>query len=196
MEHLDFILTALKDRNVASVAPTSFLSVRSICKRIDRSKPIVLVEYGPGTGAFTRHLKKRLHPDSVIIAIELNTQFADRLSRFALEKRRTGAKLTVVQGNAKDVREILRQNGRESADYVVSGIPFSFLSDQDKTEIVKQTFNVLSPNGLFLVYQVTFKMSDYLQKQFPHVRETKEIFNLPPLCVMEARKPALTAAIR
>ena len=196
MEHLDFILTALKDKNVASVAPTSFVSVRSICKKIDRTRPVVVVEYGPGTGAFTRHLKKRLHPDSLIIAIELNKKFADRVARFANVKRRSGAKLNVVHGNAKEVGDILRQFGQRSADYVISGIPFSFLSEKDKTEIVTRTFEVLANDGLFLVYQISFKMSDYLERSFPHVKETKELFNIPPLCVMEASKTAISAIAR
>ena len=59
----------MTDKNVASVARTSKKTVERICRAINFDKDIVLVEYGPGSGAFTKYLLSRMSLDSKLIAI-------------------------------------------------------------------------------------------------------------------------------
>ena len=47
---------------------------------IDWNSVEVALEYGPGTGAITGHIIKRLNPDNRLLAIELSPQFAHLLT--------------------------------------------------------------------------------------------------------------------
>jgi phospholipid N-methyltransferase len=75
---------------------------------------------------------------------------------------------------------------------VISGIPFSFLSDNMKDRILRNSFTALRPGGKFLAYQTFYQSNNhlktYLDRIFPFVRVEYEMLNLPPLRIYEARK--------
>jgi phospholipid N-methyltransferase len=189
MDPFRLLLAAIRDKNVASVASTSFTSVRQICKAVDWRRPMTFVEYGPGTGAFTKFLLKRLHPDSTLLAIERNRKLATRLRRFSRRRPRRTPRLIVVWDDARNVQQILQNHGCGLAEYVLSGIPFSFIPLDAKREIIQRTYDVLAPGGMLLVYQITFHVRPYLQEVFGAIRSSRALLNVPPLCVMTARKP-------
>lgn len=188
MEHIRFLTAAMKDRKVGALAPSSGASVRWICRTIDVQRPVTVVEYGPGTGVFTRHLLTRLDPGSTLLAIELNRVFAGRLRRAAKRRKRRVPRCVVINGDARNVRELLGRIGLERADYVVSGIPFSLLCDQYRREIVQRTYDVLAPSGRFILYQYSYLMRDYVKECFGDVRLGRCLLNFPPYCTMEASK--------
>lgn len=188
MEHLNFLMAAIRDKNVASVAPTSFASVRQICKRLDFSRPLNAVEYGPGTGAFTKYLLKKLPVDSMLVAIELNRRLSVQLQRYSRRRKARKPRLVVVNDDARNVQAILKSHGIRQVDFALSGIPFSFIDDVTKKQIIDRTFHILKPGGLFLVYQVSYHVRGYLKERFGEVRSSRALLNIPPLCVMEVSK--------
>lgn len=183
------LMAAIRDKNVASLVPTSYASVRQICRAFDWRRPVTLVEYGPGTGAFTKYLLKRLHPESTLIAIELNRKLAIRLRRFSQHRTRRKPRFVVVCDNAKNVREIVAEHDCRSIDYALSGIPFSFIPESTKRQIIQHTHELLAPGGTFHVYQVSFHVRPFLQETFGPIRSSRALLNVPPLCVMVAGKP-------
>lgn len=189
MEKLRFLFNFVFDRQVASVTPTSRFGVRNICGRFDVTRPVVVAEYGPGTGVFTRHLIEILHSGSQIIAIERNRRFARKLEK---ERRRLRepSKLQIVNADARWIDEILREKSITALDYIISGIPFSFFGMEDKRTLVKKTFDALKPGGKFIVYQVSFHMEFFLREHFQKVETYRYWLNIPPLSVMVAEKPA------
>jgi phospholipid N-methyltransferase len=188
MEHISFLTAAMRDKNIGALVPTSYASVRQICRVIDRDRPVVVVEYGPGTGAFTRHLLKRLHPGSTVIAIELNYVFARRLRRFSQRRTNRTPRLIISNNDARNVLKILNSQGLTHADYILSGIPFSFLGEPLKRDIIKRTHEALAPNGLFMVYQYSFHVRPFVTEQFGELKIGRTFFNIPPLCVMTGKK--------
>lgn len=188
MEHLTFLNVLAKDRNVGAIAPTSNFCVRHVCRMVDRTRPVVMVEYGPGTGVFTRHLLKMLHPGSTLIAIELNETFAERLRELNDRRPHQQPRLVIESENAINIQEVLNRHGFASADYVLSGIPFSFLDEEVRQEIVQKTHDALVPGGKFLVYQYSFLMKEMLQETFSKLKIDRVLFNLPPMCLMYAMR--------
>jgi phospholipid N-methyltransferase len=183
---LHFVVTALTHhRRVGAIVPTSMHAARAICARIDNSRPIVAVEYGPGNGVFTKALLDRLHPESLVLAIEVHRDFAERLERRFGTTAPDRARLVIRHGDAANVNEYLADAGVKSADVIISGIPFSYLDDSVRRSIVARSHDALVPGGKFIVYQYTFKMCDYLAEQFD-VTPTRLLLNLPPLCIIEA----------
>src|SRR5207248_5591745 len=59
---------------VASVVPSSPFLVNHLMSLIDWKRTRVLVEYGPGLGTITEEVLKRMRPDAVLVAIELNQE--------------------------------------------------------------------------------------------------------------------------
>jgi phospholipid N-methyltransferase len=180
-EKLFLLREFLRDYRIASVKSTSAYLVRRICNRIDFSRPRVVVEYGPGTGPFTRMLLERLPPGSRLILIERNPDFV-RLLRKLRDPR-----AAVFWDSAENVRAVLREAGVERADYVLSGIPFSLYREADKRAILRDTRAVLDEHGAFIVYQSSGHLKRYLDEVFRRVSLTVEPFHIPPLFVMEAR---------
>lgn len=169
------ITTFLKDKNVASIVPTSKKTVEKICKTINFKHDLLIVEYGPGNGPFTKYLLKKMTKNSKLIAIETNPDFVTYLSNIKDER------LYVTQNSAQHVREILRAVDHDSADYIISGIPFSFLKAKTRDEILKDTCLSLKRNGKFIVYQVRPGIKLALSQFFPKIVSKKFRLNIPPL---------------
>ncbi len=177
MGTLSYIKNFIKDRQVASITPTSRFTIGRVCAYIDFSRDIRIVEFGPADGVFTRFILEKLSPASEIIAIETNRNFADALNGLHDDR------LTVVNKSAEDVREILESKNWKRADYIISGIPFSFLNEELKHRILKDSADMLAEDGRFLGYQTSSHLKPYLSEHFPSVETEMEYLNLPPMCI-------------
>jgi phospholipid N-methyltransferase len=160
---------------LGSLVPSSPFLVKDVLSQVNWEKARVLVEYGPGVGTMTREILKRMHADAVLVAIELNTEFASFLQDDVNDPR-----LRVVHGSACDVRATLARLNLGQADYVVSGIPYSTLSDQVRSQILRETREILNPHGALLVYQFTGTVLPYLQSSFGSVQQDFQLLNILP----------------
>ncbi len=183
MSTLTYIKNFIRDRNVASVTPSSNFVVKKVADKMDLSRSRVIVEYGPGAGVFSEYFLERMTPDSMLILIEQNEAFVERLQVFSDDDR-----VRIVHGSAQDVRSILSDLGVSKVDYIVSGIPFSFFDTESKDELLEHTYDALTDEGKFLVYQHYNHMEDSLRTRFDRVRTEREVRNIPPLCIWEAVK--------
>lgn len=187
MSTLSYVKNFMSDRFIASITPTSDFGVRKVCGKIDFSRCGVVVEFGPGTGVFTKYLLGRMGQDSLLITIERNPNFVSFLQNRLRDRR-----AVVVNDCASNILKTLAEFGKSSADYVISGIPFSFLSGGMKDRILRGSFEALRPGGKFLAYQTFYQSNNhlkaYLDRIFPWVRIEYEMLNLPPLRIYEARK--------
>lgn len=187
MSTLSYVKNFLSDKYIASITPTSDFGVRKVCGKIDFPRCGLIVEYGPGTGVFSKYLLQKMGPDSLLVTIERNTNFANLLRRKIRDPR-----AIVINDCASNILDILAEFGKPFTDYVISGIPFSFLTDQQKDRILKNSFTALRPGGKFLAYQTFYQSNNhlkaYLDRIFNFVRVEYEMLNLPPLRIYEARK--------
>lgn len=187
MSTKEYVKNLIKDPNIASITPTSKIGVRKVCEKMDLSKKVVIVEYGPATGVFTNYLLEHITADSIIIAIEMNDNFVDYLTRNTKDER-----LKVHHDSAENVHNIIKQYGLEKVDYVISGIPFSLMDEEMRENIVKRTSHVLKRGGKFLPYQTFFQKDEhlmvYLQDYFSDARDKFFLRNLPPMRLYEAIK--------
>jgi len=181
MNKLRFFFTFLKDPGIASILPSSKYVLNRVLSKIDPEKVQNIVEYGPGTGHFSEMLLARLRPESRLIVIERNPTFCSELRK--IKDRR----FHLIQGDAKDVKVFLSRLGLEKVDMVLSSIPLSLLSNDDKDIIFGNTKNILSENGKFIVYsQWVPHAKQYLQKFFTSVKSQIELRNFPPAFIFEA----------
>ncbi len=178
----NLILNFIKDKHIASVAPTAKKNVIKICKTIDFKKDIVVVEYGPGNGVFTKYLLSKMTDNSKLIVIERNKNLALELAK------NKDQRLKVFNDSAQNINQVLKKENIEKVDHVISGIPLSFLKYAEREELVKNTYQALKNKGIFIVYQFTKKSKKLIIKYFDNTYSYIRPLNIPPLFVFEGIK--------
>jgi phospholipid N-methyltransferase len=171
---------------VGSIIPSSNVLIDRMLGPVDWENTQVFVEYGPGVGTFTRPILANLRPDATLVTIDTNADFTTFLKKSIDDER-----LVAVTGSAADVEKILHDRGFASADYVLSGLPFSTLPRGVGAAIAKATSRVIRPGGAFLVYQFSPKVRDFIEPCFERIERGFEWINVPPATLFWAwREPA------
>ncbi len=162
-------------RMLGSIVPSSRFLIRQLLEPINWNRARVLVEYGPGVGSITTEVLRQMRSDAVLIAIEMNSEFVRYLRATISDPR-----LHLVQGSAAEVDRVLRRLGVNSADYIISGIPFSTIAASERDEILRKTVEVLEPGGAFLLYQFSKRIMAELQRVFGYVGRQFQPLNVLP----------------
>ena len=160
---------------LGSLIPSSPFLVNDLLSQVDFDRARVVVEYGPGVGTFTQEILKRMRPDAALVAIELNEEFAGFLKDEIGDRR-----LHAVHASACDVVKVLASLNLPSADYIISGIPFSTMPKSLRAEIMRNSRDALRPDGALLVYQFTRAVRPYLESSFGSVQENFQMLNILP----------------
>jgi phospholipid N-methyltransferase len=160
---------------VGSIVPSSRFTITQMLAPVDWDNCRLFVEYGPGVGTFCRPVLDRLRRDGMLIVIDTNPLFIDYLNRTITDSR-----FVAVLGSAADVETIVRAHGHDSADFVLSGLPFSTLPDGVGPAIAAATYRALRPGGAFLVYQFTARAGAFMARHFRRIDKALELRNVPP----------------
>jgi phospholipid N-methyltransferase len=160
---------------VGWLLPSSRFLVDEVLKQVDWANTGVVVEYGAGTGTFTKEILNRLRPDGHLVALEINPEFYAFLSRSIQDPR-----LHLVRESAAEIDAILERLGFTQVDYVISGIPFKTLPRGVRHAIVTKTHSVLRPRGGFLVYQLSGAVLPHLEQVFGNVSRDFALLNIIP----------------
>ncbi|NCN99263.1 hypothetical protein COU62_01195 [Candidatus Pacearchaeota archaeon CG10_big_fil_rev_8_21_14_0_10_35_219] len=177
------IKSSIQDSKVATISPTSKTATKKIINTIDPTKDLNILEYGPGTGALTIPLLKKISPESKILAIERNQRLYNHLSNVE------DGRLKLIKGDVLNLPQILRGlNLREEFNIILSGIPFSFLPEAKAEKILEQTEKSLTREGKFIAYQFSPKLKSLLSTKFSSIQESKTLLNIPPLRIYVCQK--------
>lgn len=177
-----YLKSFIKDRDVASVTPSSKYCVEKLCAHIDFSRTKTIVEYGPGTGIFTHSLLEHLPEDGTLYAFETNELFIDKLSHIS------DPRFKVFHNSVEEMLDLLPKGVVGSVDHIVSGIPFSFFDWDLKIGIMKNTQLALKEGGSFLAYQTPGHMEEPLLEVFGNVKKDLCWRNIPPYYIYESQR--------
>lgn len=168
-------------KRVASFAPSSRALARAMCVRVDPQQPQVIVELGAGTGAVTREVARRMHPESRLIAIEIDATFARHL-------RHAVPQAEVIVADVKDLSDVLATANVSRFDLLLNGLPTPSLP-KSLNRIVLDTFAHRSPEATFSqltimpwVYKPTYV------RLFDDVAFNLVVKNAPPGGVYHCRR--------
>jgi phospholipid N-methyltransferase len=170
------------DRAVAAITPSSRYLVRRVMKALDLEHARDIIEYGAAQGVMTKTMLGKLPKEGKILALELNKDLFESLREVS------DPRLTIFNGDVREVDQIAQRFGVGTVDVIVSGVPFAFLSPDDRHALLKKTAHMLRPGGRFVAYQVTTHLIPLLKRHFKKVRIEFEIRNLPPHFVFTAFK--------
>jgi phospholipid N-methyltransferase len=142
------------------------------------------VEFGPGTGSFTRYALERLPANARLLALDAERRFTEHL-REAIPDRR----LIAITGSALDVADIVRAHGARRIDCALSGLPFSTIEEVDRRKIISRSAEMMEGSGIFLAYQVRRAIEPHLREAFESVTRRYHWLNLPPCQLYRATLP-------
>lgn len=170
------------DKDVASITPSSQYCVKKLCEKIDFSTTKVIVEYGGGTGVFSKYILKQMTADSRLFVFETNDKFFTKLSQI------DDPRLTIFNNSVEKMLQLLPEDVVGHADHIISGIPFSFFDWDMKINILNKTLSSLKDEGSFLAYQTSGHLKKPLTEVFKNYTTDFCWKNLPPYFIYEAVK--------
>jgi phosphatidylethanolamine/phosphatidyl-N-methylethanolamine N-methyltransferase len=127
-------------KGVSAPTPSSPVLSDAIAAELDLSRPGLVIELGPGTGAVTAALVKRAGSDR-ILAIERETSFLTPLrTRFP--------NVDIRFGDALNFERFLPRDAAIAA--VVSGLPLLHLPQATRRSLLARALERQSKGGLFI----------------------------------------------
>ncbi|WP_047478472.1 class I SAM-dependent methyltransferase [Bacillus siamensis] len=186
MKRLLFLFQYIvKPRTVGAILPSSRFLAEKMTEKIDFHKAEYIVEYGPGTGVFTKKLLEKRQPGTMILLIEQNEEFYALLK----EKYKDEQNLFLVNGSAEHIGKHLKEYRIPHADYVVSGLPFASLPKRVSDEILTDTAKILKNEGEFITFQYTQFKKTLIEQFFTQIEVRREFRNIPPAYVFSCSLP-------
>ena len=176
---------------VGAIAPSSQQLAKAVVAPIPAHGDPVVVELGPGTGAFTRAIQSRLGTRGRHIAVEVNP----RLAKLTALRHPS---VEVAEASAEHLPRILANHGVAQADLIISGLPWVALPAPLRDAMLDATTTVLSPGGVFTTFGYAWvrvstparRFRRALGTRFEEVIAGRTILrNVPPAFVYYARRP-------
>ena len=162
---------------IASLAPSSPWLARATLKDIDWRQARVVVELGAGTGPITRAIAARVRPETRVIVLERDPDFARLLrDRFAHLPN-----FVVVEGDVRDLAAILQLHGIEQVDAVISGLPVPSFPVDLQRDLFRVIRDVLAPGGYYnQITEIPWVYQRLYRRFFDQVQFIFEPRNFPP----------------
>jgi phospholipid N-methyltransferase len=168
-----------------AIVPSSEALGKAIVRNLNLSNAKAVVEYGPGTGAFTTYVLQNLDHDARFIAIEINPRLAEMF-------RKQHPDVQIFQDSVANAREICNEAGIDQVDCIVSGLPWASFQESMQVEFLDEMMRVLKPGGKFVTFAYVHglflppgrRFSKILPKYFGSITKSPVVWNnFPPAFV-------------
>ncbi len=175
---------------VGALCPSSAALCRTITSKIGVEEAELVVELGPGTGAITREIVRRLPSGGKLLAIELDPALCRHLERDFPSVR-------ICNDSASRLGAILHESGAPAPDAVISGLPWAIFPESLQREILSAVAGSLAPEGWFatfaylqgLMLPAGMRFRRLLGEMFSTVETSPVVWrNLPPAFVYRCRR--------
>lgn len=198
-DHARFLLAFLRrPASVGSIVPSSPALARAMLDGVHPGPHEAVLEYGPGTGAFTAEIIKRLAGRANgtadlsrrYLGIELDAGFVRLLQRRFPQGR-------FVEASAEHADRHCRAAGLKRVAAVISSLPFASLPTGVQERVVRTLARLLPRGSHFRTYQYLHtyplpsagRFREMMRRALgPHRRTATVIRNVPPAFVLSWRK--------
>lgn len=170
--------------NVGAIMPSTRHLAKEMVRNIDFKNAKCIVEYGPGTGVFSKEIINKCPGSTKIILFETNEEFYKDLSNQYKDYKN----VIIINDGAEKISEYLNRHKIKNVDYVISGLPFASLPEDKSKIILSSTKKVLSDKGEFRTFQYTLLKKGLFEKNFSDITHTKIYKNIPPAYVLRCKK--------
>lgn len=189
---LAFVKQFCKDpTKIGAVAASSEYLAARMVEPIDFAKTKVLVEYGCGTGVFTKYILDKINRDKTLFfSFELNEEMI-------CIARKNVPEICIYKDSAENLRKYLKQNDAKHADAIVSGLPWAIFPEELQDGILYETNMGLKKGGIFttfayihgLMLPAGVRFRKKLCETFSEVKTSPIVWgNIPPALVYWCKK--------
>ncbi|MCB0258545.1 MAG: methyltransferase [Calditrichaeota bacterium] len=185
--HLHFLKLFLKNpAEVGAIWPSSSELARAMIRDLALKPGEAVLELGPGTGAFTAHIRSILPDPRAYIGIECEPNFVRLLERNFPDLR-------FIVGRAENANELYEKAGIFPARAIISGIPFANHWGEIGNHIIDALEHLMTPGCIFRTFQYVhaytlppaFKFRQRMTRVFGPCQRSRIVFrNLPPAFVL------------
>ncbi len=175
---------------VGAIAPSSRFLAQCMVDSVDWASARYVVEYGPGTGAFTGAILRSLHPEAKFFAIERSPELCDVMrGRFP--------QLDLSEGSVEEVASYCQARGFPHVDAVICGLPWASFPDGLQKSCLDALATMLAPSGQFatfaywqgLLLPAAHRFRHRLDQYFSEITRSQTVWrNLPPAFVYRCRR--------
>jgi len=166
-------------KNIGAIAPSSRFLAKNILKDIPFKDNQVILEFGPGNGAITKQILKRLPASSVLISLEINEQFFEHCkSKFASYDN-----FKIYSHSAVEFDTVLKTLSLNKVDHLISSLPLAILPKQDLNDLFEKIPSHINDKGSFVQYQYSLNKYSFLKRFFNTVKLDFTLVNIPPAFV-------------
>lgn len=130
---------------IGAIAPSSPLLAAEIVRQAGVRKAQRIVEFGPGTGSFTREILRQKAPSAFFVGIEANPRLVETLKAQLPQ-------VNIVAASAENTLSILQNNDLSEADCIVSGLPWASFPEQLQDKLLDAAVESLRPGGRFTTF--------------------------------------------
>ncbi|WP_066636698.1 class I SAM-dependent methyltransferase [Desulfolucanica intricata] len=184
MNKLLFLNNFIKNpKMVGAVLPSSYRLAEKMIRNIDFNRARCIVEYGPGTGVFTKEIVLRKNKETFFLVFELNGEFYEKLAKDLAGEER----VLIFNDSVENMDLYLKSYGFTEVDYIISGLPFTVFSRQVTEKIFAKTADALHKEGQFVIFQYSLYLYKFLKKYFT-LKTCFEPVNIPPAFVFYCSK--------
>ena len=177
-------------RTVGAIAPSSQQLARRMLDGLELTPRTRLVELGPGTGAITGEIDRRLPESASCLAIDIDPVFSARVGV-------RWPRIVSVCDRAERLAEIAGSRDLLPVDHIVSGLPFASLPAASASAIVAAIVASLRAGGTFTTFQYVHAygfpsasaVRQTLTREMGSLPTSSMVLgNLPPALVLRWRK--------
>jgi phosphatidylethanolamine/phosphatidyl-N-methylethanolamine N-methyltransferase len=161
-------------RTTGAVLPSSPFLARALVAPLNiHPSPARILEVGPGTGAVTRAIARRMRDNDRLDAVELNLKFVEQLRRRldrepAFANRRDQIRL--IHSAVEDLP------GEAVYDYIVSGLPFNSFPSTLVRRIFQAYSRLLKPGGTLTYFE--YVLVRQIQTPFVNRIERRRLYRV------------------
>ncbi|WP_031468227.1 class I SAM-dependent methyltransferase [Sciscionella sediminilitoris] len=187
-----FLAAALRNPSViGGIGPTGSRLARRLASVVPSGGELAVVELGPGTGPVSRAVRERLNGNGQHIAVEVDERMVRYLQSVLPD-------LDVAHADAAQLPTLLAERGLDSADAVVSTLPWSNFAEPTQRSLLEVIAGSLAEDGVFttmacyntLAQPSARRFRRLLGETFEEVITTRVIWrNWPPALSYVCRRP-------
>lgn len=171
-------------KKIGAVKPSSKYLASKMLSPIDFKNAKTIVEFGPGTGVFTRKIVQNMNPNTNLYVFELHKPFFAQLK----EEFKNHTNVHIIFDSADKLEQHINSSENQNVDYVISSLPLANFNKSLVKSILETSRKMLKKNGYYIQFQYSLKSKRLLNSFFNDIDVKFTSRNIPPAFVYICKK--------
>lgn len=166
-----------------AVAFSSKVLSRQMLNNVNFENADTIIELGAGCGCITKNIARQKKKSCVFLIFEINKLFCE-----ILEEKIKGENIHIINDSAENMEFYLKKYaGKSTADFVISSLPLTILSQKVKENIFLSLKHVMNHHSSYIQYGYSKERYKKLLHEFKTLNTSFVLINIPPAYVFNCK---------